>query len=40
MAQTIRQVCLKLLVALLRLFARPSRSGWQRSERPPTLTGM
>ena len=39
MAQAIREICLKLAVALLRLCGRPARPGWQRSDRPPTLLG-
>ena len=39
MAQAIRKICLKIAVALLKLCGRPSRPGWQRSHRPPTLTG-
>ncbi len=39
MVKTIRQISLKLTVALLKLFVHPARPGWQRSTRPPTLTG-
>ena len=39
MAQTIRQIGLKLAVALARLFARPAVPGWVRSTRPTTLRG-
>ncbi len=39
MAQAIRQIGLKLIVALLRLFVRPAPTGWQPSRRPPTLDG-
>ena len=33
MAQAIRQISLKLLVALLRIFGRPAAAGWSRSHR-------
>lgn len=39
MVKAIRQAGLKITVGLLKLFARPARPGWQRSTRPPTLTG-
>ena len=39
MAQAIREICLKLAVALLRLCGRPAQPGWQRSERPSNLKG-
>ena len=39
MARTIRQIGLKLTVALLRLFVRPAPAGWRRSTRPLDLTG-
>jgi hypothetical protein len=39
MAQAIRQIGLKLTVALLRLFVRDKPAGWQRSTRPLTLRG-
>ncbi len=37
MVKAIRQAGLKFTVALLKLFVRPARSGWQRSTRPPSL---
>ncbi len=39
MAQAIRQIGLKLLVALLRLVSRPAPRGWQPSPRTPDLRG-
>jgi hypothetical protein len=39
MAQAIRQIGLKLVVALLRVFVRPAPRGWQPSTRPTTLRG-
>lgn len=39
MAQAIRQIGLKLVVALLQLCVRPARPGWSASRRPPTLDG-
>ena len=39
MAQAIRKVGLSILVACLKLFARPARAGWRRSAHPPTLRG-
>lgn len=39
MAQAIRQIGLKLLVALLRLCTRPAPRGWRRSTRPTHLRG-
>lgn len=39
MAQAIRRLGLKLALALLRLVTRPAASGWQRSDRPSSLTG-
>jgi len=39
MAKAIRQIGLRITVALLRLWSRPSRAGWQRSRRPVTLAG-
>lgn len=40
MAQAIRQIGLKLLVALLRVFTRPAPTGWNRSTRPTHLRGI
>ena len=34
MAKAIRQVGLKLLTGLLRVFTRPAPAGWRRSSRP------
>lgn len=39
MVKAIRQIGLKITVALLRLWSRPARAGWQRSRRPATLVG-
>lgn len=39
MAQAIREICVRLAVALLKLCGRPARPGWQRSERPMNLKG-
>ncbi len=39
MAQAIRQIGLKILVALLRLVGRDAPAGWQRSTRPTHLRG-
>jgi hypothetical protein len=39
MAQAIRQIGLKILVAILRLFTRPAPAGWRRSTRPTHLRG-
>jgi hypothetical protein len=40
MAQAIRQIGLKLVTALLRVFTRPAPPGWSRSARPADdLTG-
>ncbi len=39
MAQAIREICLKLAVALLKLGSRPNKPGWQRSRRPTDLGG-
>jgi hypothetical protein len=39
MARAIRQIGLKLIVILLRVFVRPAPAGWRRSARPPGLTG-
>jgi hypothetical protein len=39
MAQAIRQIGLKILVAFLRLFTRPAPAGWRRSTRPTHLRG-
>jgi hypothetical protein len=35
--QTLRRLGVKIIVALLRMFARPAPSGWQRSARANTL---
>jgi hypothetical protein len=40
MAHAIRQIGLKLVLALLRLTARPSARGWQRSRRRTDLRGV
>ena len=39
MARTIRQIGLKLVTTLLRVFVRPAPAGWRRSTRPPDLAG-
>jgi hypothetical protein len=39
MAKAIRQLGLKIVVALLRILERPPTAGWKRSRRPPTLNG-
>jgi hypothetical protein len=39
MAGAIRKIGLKLVLGLLRAFSRPSRAGWRRCRRPPTLNG-
>lgn len=39
MAQAIRQIGLKLIVGLLRLFTRRAPAGWQRSRRRSHLRG-
>jgi hypothetical protein len=39
MARKIRQIGLKLVVALLRLFSPPARAGWRASSRPTNLRG-
>lgn len=39
MAQAIREICVRLAVALLKLCGRPARPGWQRSKRPTTFEG-
>lgn len=39
MTQALRQIGLKLLVALLRLLSRDAPAGWQRSTRPTHLRG-
>lgn len=39
MAHAIRQIGLKLVAALLRLFVRPAPAGWRRSRRQPDLAG-
>lgn len=38
MAKAIRQIGLKLIVALLRLFVRPAPTGWTASRRSSELT--
>ncbi|HVZ65428.1 MAG TPA: hypothetical protein VG936_12720 [Lacunisphaera sp.] len=35
----IRQIALRLVVALVRIAGRPGPAGWSRSTRPPTLHG-
>lgn len=40
MAHAIRQIGLKILVALLRVFTRPAPAGWRRSTRPTHLRGI
>lgn len=37
--QTVRQVGLKIIVLVLRLFVRKAPTGWRRSTRPTTLRG-
>jgi hypothetical protein len=39
MARTIRQICLKVAVAMLRLFTHPAAAGWKRSTRDSSLRG-
>lgn len=39
MAQAIREICLKLAVALLKLGSQPAKPGWQRSRRSVCLKG-
>lgn len=39
MARAIRQIGLKIFVALLRVLVRPAPAGWRRSTRPNGLTG-
>ncbi len=39
MVKSIRQAGLTLIVALLKLFARPAPPGWRRSTRPVRLDG-
>jgi hypothetical protein len=39
MARKIRQIGLKLTVALLQLFTSPAPAGWRRSSRPTSLRG-
>ena len=39
MAQAIREICVRLAVALLKLCGRQARPGWQRSDRPTNLEG-
>ncbi len=39
MAQSIRRIGLKVLVALLRFFTPPAPAGWRRSTRPTHLRG-
>jgi hypothetical protein len=37
MAQAIREICVRLAVALLKRCGHPARLGWQRSKRPANL---
>jgi len=39
MAQAIRQIGLKILIALLRVCTRPAPAGWRPSTRPTHLRG-
>jgi len=39
MAQSIRQICLRLLARLLALFTRDPGPGWKPSRRDPSLDG-
>lgn len=39
MARTIRQICLSIICAVLRLFAPAAPRGWGRSNRPTGLDG-
>jgi hypothetical protein len=39
MASAIRKIGLKLIVWMVRIFARPAVAGWKRSRRPASLRG-